>query len=99
MEYLHTRYIPKPFMQIHRYGIRRMRTNISLLFQVFGVGIPNPFRLRPFIGARVPVNSSFSPLIHIHNPYSEPLQVIKAITKVKFVLFRFVFIMYKIKSV
>lgn len=45
------------------------------LAKVFGVGIPNPYRLRPFIGARVPVNSSFSPLIHIHNPYSEPLQV------------------------
>uniref|UniRef100_A0A8C6TDC6 Transmembrane protein 131 n=1 Tax=Neogobius melanostomus TaxID=47308 RepID=A0A8C6TDC6_9GOBI len=44
-------------------------------YQVFGVGIPNPYRLRPFIGARVPVNSSFSPLINIHNPYSEPLQV------------------------
>ena len=45
------------------------------LVQVFGVGIPNPYRLRPFIGARVPVNSSFSPLINIHNPHSEPLQV------------------------
>uniref|UniRef100_A0A4W5K893 Transmembrane protein 131 n=1 Tax=Hucho hucho TaxID=62062 RepID=A0A4W5K893_9TELE len=44
-------------------------------YQVFGVGIPNPYRLRPFIGARVPVNGSFSPLINIHNPHSEPLQV------------------------
>ncbi|CAG5861938.1 unnamed protein product [Menidia menidia] len=46
-------------------------------YQVFGVGVPNPYRLRPFIGARVPVNSSFSPLINIHNPYSEPLQVVE----------------------
>ncbi|XP_051782826.1 transmembrane protein 131 [Erpetoichthys calabaricus] len=46
-------------------------------YQVFGVGIPNPYRLRPFIGARVPVNSSFSPLINIHNPHSEPLQVVE----------------------
>ncbi|XP_043928104.1 transmembrane protein 131 isoform X2 [Protopterus annectens] len=46
-------------------------------YQVFGVGIPNPYRLRPFIGARVPVNSSFSPLITIHNPHSEPLQVVE----------------------
>ncbi|CAB1327669.1 unnamed protein product [Coregonus sp. 'balchen'] len=45
--------------------------------RVFGVGIPNPYRLRPFIGARVPVNSSFSPLINIHNPHSEPLQVVE----------------------
>ncbi|KAI2524398.1 TMEM131 isoform 4, partial [Pan troglodytes] len=43
-------------------------------YQVFGVGVPNPYRLRPFLGARVPVNSSFSPIINIHNPHSEPLQ-------------------------
>ncbi|XP_036395958.1 transmembrane protein 131 [Megalops cyprinoides] len=46
-------------------------------YQVFGVGIPNPYRLRPFIGARIPVNSSFSPLINIHNPHSESLQVVE----------------------
>lgn len=46
-------------------------------YQVFGVGVPNPYRLRPFLGARVPVNSSFSPLINIHNPHSEPLQVVE----------------------
>ncbi|NWI99611.1 TM131 protein, partial [Crypturellus undulatus] len=46
-------------------------------YQVFGIGIPNPYRLRPFIGARVPVNSSFSPIINIHNPHSEPLQVVE----------------------
>ncbi|KAF5894648.1 transmembrane protein, partial [Clarias magur] len=46
-------------------------------YQVFGVGVPNPYRLRPFVGARVPVNSSFSPLINIFNPHSEPLQVVE----------------------
>uniref|UniRef100_A0A673WJB7 Transmembrane protein 131 n=1 Tax=Salmo trutta TaxID=8032 RepID=A0A673WJB7_SALTR len=46
-------------------------------YQVFGVGVPNPYRLRPFIGARVPVNGCFSPLINIHNPHSEPLQVVE----------------------
>ncbi|KAM5143547.1 LOW QUALITY PROTEIN: transmembrane protein 131-like [Callospermophilus lateralis] len=45
-------------------------------YQVFGVGVPNPY-LRPFLGARVPVNSSFSPIINIHNPHSEPLQVVE----------------------
>ncbi|TRY89294.1 hypothetical protein DNTS_003463 [Danionella cerebrum] len=49
-------------------------------YQVFGVGIPNPYRLRPFVGARVPVNSSFSPLISIFNPFSEPLQVVQMYT-------------------
>lgn len=46
-----------------------------LSFQVFGVGVPNPYRLRPFLGARVPLNFSFSSLINMHNPYSLPLQV------------------------
>ncbi|XP_005166018.2 transmembrane protein 131 isoform X1 [Danio rerio] len=49
-------------------------------YQVFGVGVPNPYRLRPFVGARVPVNSSFSPLISIFNPHSEPLQVVEMYT-------------------
>ena len=46
-----------------------------LSFQVFGVGVPNPYRLRPFLGARVPLNFSFSSLINMHNPYGLPLQV------------------------
>lgn len=46
---------------------------------MFGVGVPNPYRLRPFIGAKVPVNSSFSPIINIHNPHSEPLQASNSI--------------------
>nr|XP_006822281.1 PREDICTED: transmembrane protein 131-like [Saccoglossus kowalevskii] len=53
-----------------------IHTNKGLFpYQVFGVGIPNPYRLRPFLGARVPVNTSFSPLINMHNPYSETIQV------------------------
>lgn len=50
-------------------------TVYSSLFQVFGVGVPNPYRLRPFLGARVPLNFSFSTLINMHNPYNSPLQV------------------------
>ena len=50
-------------------------TAYCLSFQVFGVGVPNPYRLRPFLGARVPLNFSFSSLINMHNPYSLPLQV------------------------
>ncbi|XP_064610189.1 transmembrane protein 131-like isoform X2 [Liolophura sinensis] len=49
----------------------------SYKYQVFGVGVPNPYRLRPYLGAKVPVNSSFSPLIHMHNPHSSTLQVLE----------------------
>lgn len=55
--------------------IQLLKFVFLFLNQVFGIGVPNPYRLRPFIGARVPVNSSFSPIINIHNPHSEPLQV------------------------
>lgn len=55
--------------------IQLLKSVFLSLNQVFGIGVPNPYRLRPFIGARVPVNSSFSPIINIHNPHSEPLQV------------------------
>ncbi|XP_038063228.1 transmembrane protein 131-like [Patiria miniata] len=44
-------------------------------YQVFGVGVPNPYRLRPFLGAKVPINTSYSPLITMHNPYSSGLMV------------------------
>ena len=39
------------------------------------MGLPNPYRLRPFLGARVPLNFSFSTTINMHNPYETPLQV------------------------
>ena len=48
---------------------------LFLYLQVFGVGVPNPYRLRPYLGAKVFLNSSFSPLISMHNPTGIPLQV------------------------
>lgn len=44
---------------------------------MFGVGIDNPYRLKPLIGARIPVNSSFSPIINMHNPFSKSLRVVE----------------------
>ena len=43
--------------------------------QVQGVGVTNPFRLRPLLGARIPLNATYSPQITMYNPFSEPLQV------------------------
>lgn len=76
MECLHTRYKAHTHLLVWRAVTILINAAILMsALQVFGVGVPNPYRLRPFIGARVPVNSSFSPLINIHNPFSEPLQV------------------------
>lgn len=47
----------------------------SFKYQVTAVGTPNPYRLRPFVGVRMPLNSSFSPIIHMHNPHSSTLQL------------------------
>jgi len=47
----------------------------SFRFVVKAEGAPNPYRLRPLTGVRVPLNASYSPLIRLHNPHPEPIQV------------------------
>ncbi|GAB6023951.1 hypothetical protein CHUAL_008681 [Chamberlinius hualienensis] len=47
----------------------------SFKYQVEGIGTPNPYRLRPFLGAKVPVNSIYSPVINMYNPHSSTLQI------------------------
>lgn len=44
--------------------------------QVFGVGLPNVYRLRAFVGARIPLDGSFSPYINMYNPYPDAVQVV-----------------------
>lgn len=43
--------------------------------QVKGRGTPNPYRLHPLTGSRIPINGTYAPIISMYNPYSEPLQV------------------------
>jgi hypothetical protein len=45
--------------------------------QVKGAGVSSPYRLRPFVGVRVPLNSTYSPIIYMHNPHTTPIQVSK----------------------
>ena len=51
-----------------------MRTPV-LYPQVKAEGTPNPYRLKPLVGVRMPLNSSYSPLIEMYNPHKTPLQV------------------------
>ncbi|XP_066949004.1 transmembrane protein 131 isoform X11 [Macrobrachium rosenbergii] len=44
-------------------------------YGVRAVGTGNPYRLRPLVGVRMPLNSSYSPLIQLHNPHPRSLQV------------------------
>ena len=41
---------------------------------VSGQGIQNPYQLRS-LSARIPLNSSYSPVISLYNPHSTPLQI------------------------
>jgi hypothetical protein len=35
----------------------------------------SPYRLQPVVGVKLPINASFTPLIYMHNPHSELMQV------------------------
>jgi len=49
-------------------------------YQVMGDAIESPFRISPFVGAKIPLNSSYEPLLRIHNPESTPMQIISLYT-------------------
>lgn len=49
-----------------------------LTFQIQARGLPNPFLAKPFVNIQIPVNTTFSPLIHLYNPFATPLQVSKS---------------------
>ncbi|XP_057312609.1 transmembrane protein 131-like isoform X2 [Hydractinia symbiolongicarpus] len=57
----------------HTVYIHTSRGNFP--YQVFGVGMANPYRLRAFVSARIPLNGTFSPYINMYNPYSEAIQI------------------------
>ncbi|XP_014609837.1 PREDICTED: transmembrane protein 131 isoform X1 [Polistes canadensis] len=44
---------------------------------VRGISISSPYRLRPVIDVKLPLNASFTPLIYMHNPHPESLQVVE----------------------
>ncbi|XP_037086689.1 transmembrane protein 131-like [Pollicipes pollicipes] len=49
----------------------------SFRFKVKAEGTPNPYRLKPLVGVKMPLNSSYSPLIEMYNPHKTPLQVVE----------------------
>jgi hypothetical protein len=58
-----------------------INTNKGIVkFTVMGFGMPNPFKLKPILNARIPLNSSFTSLIQLHNPNSFPMQVLEIFT-------------------
>ncbi|KAJ8676644.1 hypothetical protein QAD02_012431 [Eretmocerus hayati] len=49
----------------------------TLKYQVKGVSVSSPYRLRPVVGVKLPINASFNPLIYMHNPHSDPMQIVE----------------------
>ena len=42
-----------------------------------GEGVESPFRIRPFIGAKIPRDSNYKTVLKLHNPEPEPMQIIQ----------------------
>merc|ERR1711892_305396 len=49
----------------------------SFRYNVEGAGTPNPYRIKPLVGVKLPLNSSYSPVIEIHNPHPHTIQVLE----------------------
>lgn len=47
----------------------------NYVLQVSGRGIPNPYKVQPFVGIKIPVGEAYEPSIEIYNPHYEVLSV------------------------
>ncbi|XP_076294204.1 transmembrane protein 131 [Lasioglossum baleicum] len=52
-------------------------TDGTIKYQVKGISVSSPYRLRPVVGVKLPLNATFTPLIYMHNPHPEALQVLE----------------------
>ncbi|XP_066258230.1 transmembrane protein 131 [Euwallacea similis] len=55
-------------------------SNGFVKYNVKAFGIFNSYRVRPIVGVKLPVNSTFTPVIYMHNPHSEPIQIVEIYT-------------------
>ncbi|XP_045478910.1 transmembrane protein 131 isoform X2 [Harmonia axyridis] len=51
-----------------------------VVIYVKGVSVYSPYFLRPIVNIKLPVNATFGPLIYLHNPHSEPIQIVEVYT-------------------
>jgi hypothetical protein len=61
----------------------------NLKYHVHGNAVPNPYRLHPFLGHRVPIGTaSYDQPIVIFNPHTEPLHIREIFTTEDFLSLR-----------
>ncbi|CAG9762867.1 unnamed protein product [Ceutorhynchus assimilis] len=52
-------------------------SNGFIKYKVKAFGTFNSYRVRPIVGVKLPINSTFTPVIYMHNPHSEPIQIVE----------------------
>jgi len=45
--------------------------------KVQGIGIDNIYKIKPILNVRIPLNTSFTSLISLHNPHNTTLQILE----------------------
>ena len=78
------------FTFIHRYGFRVFLSQSKFNFFVIKIGrfshkvrgtsTHNPYRIRPVLDVKIPLNATFSAPIFIHNPHEREMQVVEIFT-------------------
>ena len=58
----------------------KCKSGREFTYEVFGEGVNSPFRVRPLVGAKIPLNSSYAPQLRIHNPDSRSMHILELYT-------------------